>query len=360
MKNLIMHRGGRIATEAEVRAVPKVDFTDTWHPWHHAQVIDCLNQAAEKQKLCIARREYGLSQDGLDLFAVWHLDQGAALENKNLIRYEQDSHYVKSNGTLSIGIRNSMAKRLAVGVCAGFSTFVCDNLAFSSEIVLFRKHTSGLDISELRMIAGGAMEKLFETYPNFIAWLRDLDCYAAEPTQMHAIISAAVFAGVFPGSKMLELKAMLFEKDGRYFPKERSDGRITLAALHGAMTEIIGGARALIGYQRSNNKLNSFLDGAHAFLSNDQIGWLYEKEPNSMTEEELFMKGRQGKCIRCKTRFLFLYPVRLKDAYCGTCGEKLRATTYLLKWPVKFGAASYSEARFIRERRREALLRKKS
>jgi len=45
----------------------------------------------------------------------------------------------------------------------------------------------------------------------------------------------------------------------------------------------------------------------------------------------------QGKCITCRIKFLFDYPKRLKDAYCPFCGEKLRATTYLLKWPLRKG-----------------------
>lgn len=43
--------------------------------------------------------------------------------------------------TLSVGIRNSNDKTFPIGFCIGNRTFVCDNLAFSAEIVIAKKHT---------------------------------------------------------------------------------------------------------------------------------------------------------------------------------------------------------------------------
>lgn len=46
---------------------------------------------------------------------------------------------------------------------------------------------------------------------------------------------------------------------------------------------------------------------------------------------------RQGKCESCKKAFR--WPIdfmRLKDAYCPLCGNKLQATTHLLRWPWIF------------------------
>ncbi len=43
--------------------------------------------------------------------------------------------------TLSVGVRNSNDKKSPIGLCVGSRTYVCDNLAFSSEIVISKKHT---------------------------------------------------------------------------------------------------------------------------------------------------------------------------------------------------------------------------
>ena len=42
---------------------------------------------------------------------------------------------------LSVGVRNSWDKSFPLGFAAGSRVFVCDNLAFRSELVVRRKHT---------------------------------------------------------------------------------------------------------------------------------------------------------------------------------------------------------------------------
>ena len=46
-----------------------------------------------------------------------------------------------SGVSLAVGIRNSTDKSLPLGFCAGSRVFVCDNLAFRSELLVHRKHT---------------------------------------------------------------------------------------------------------------------------------------------------------------------------------------------------------------------------
>ena len=43
--------------------------------------------------------------------------------------------------TLAVGVRNSSDKSFPLGFCAGSRVFVCDNLAFRSELLVRRKHT---------------------------------------------------------------------------------------------------------------------------------------------------------------------------------------------------------------------------
>src|SRR4029450_3088861 len=42
---------------------------------------------------------------------------------------------------LSVGVRNSVDKSFPLGFAAGSRVFVCDNLAFRSELLVRRKHT---------------------------------------------------------------------------------------------------------------------------------------------------------------------------------------------------------------------------
>jgi hypothetical protein len=43
--------------------------------------------------------------------------------------------------TLAVGVRNSVDKSFPLGFCAGSRVFICDNLAFRSELLIRRKHT---------------------------------------------------------------------------------------------------------------------------------------------------------------------------------------------------------------------------
>ena len=48
---------------------------------------------------------------------------------------------VATGVSLAVGIRNSVDKSFPLGFCAGNRVFVCDNLAFRSELMVRRKHT---------------------------------------------------------------------------------------------------------------------------------------------------------------------------------------------------------------------------
>ena len=53
--------------------------------------------------------------------------------------------------SLSVGVRNSCDKSFPIGFCAGTRTFVCDNLAFSSEVVIAKRHTRSERTDSMRV-----------------------------------------------------------------------------------------------------------------------------------------------------------------------------------------------------------------
>lgn len=72
----------------------------------------------------------------------------------------------------------------------------------------------------------------------------------------------------------------------------------------------------------------------------------------------------QGKCLTCRKAFRWTRRVRLKDAYCFYCGDKLRSTTHLLRWPWEdagLKVLTYAEAwRAYNRRKWEAAGRRSS
>jgi hypothetical protein len=121
---LVLHRGAREVTQDELSTVPVPPATSTWFPISHGHVLattlDTLTQAGFE----VTRSSLALSRDDARFFATMDL-----------------STSLTGGVSLAVGIRNSIDKSLPIGFCAGHRTFVCDNLAFSSQIVVARKHT---------------------------------------------------------------------------------------------------------------------------------------------------------------------------------------------------------------------------
>ena len=63
--------GKNRVSEAEVIAVPEVDWTDTFHPIHHKLVISALRTSLDAFGLEVVKAEYVLASEGQKMFSVW-------------------------------------------------------------------------------------------------------------------------------------------------------------------------------------------------------------------------------------------------------------------------------------------------
>lgn len=133
--NLILHCGARAATRAEVNAVACPASTETWHPIPHnrmiTEMITEIERALKATGMQIVSEAYGLNDDDHKMFGLLQVSRTGVADAK-------DHGYV-------IGIRGATDKSLAHGLAVGSSVFVCDNLAFSSEIVFKRKCTMNVE-----------------------------------------------------------------------------------------------------------------------------------------------------------------------------------------------------------------------
>jgi hypothetical protein len=122
---LILHRGGWTASKADLAAVPVPEETESYFPVPYPRFIEEVELHIPRFGLRIEQEEFALAREGKQMFGVLTCTNG------------------HGNGDygLAIGLRNSLDRSLAVGLCLGHRTFVCDNLAFSGEIEMHRKHT---------------------------------------------------------------------------------------------------------------------------------------------------------------------------------------------------------------------------
>lgn len=214
-----------IVTRDVVEAVRPVPFTDTWHPVTHNAVLQTLDDALENSNLEIRKERYSLSLNGLDMFGQWTLNHG-------------------TNGRQwSLGIRNSMQKRFALGVCAGFNIIVCSNLVFSGDYITFRKHTSGLDMDEMRMLANSALKNVLFKMNDLGAWIDGLHNHQLERPAFKTLTYDAMKAGVFAPSKFKEFLNC-------YQAEQALNQESTAYTFHNAVTRLHKGNNLLAQAER--------------------------------------------------------------------------------------------------------------
>ncbi len=124
MSQLILHRGARLVERAELDQVDAPPPTESWFPLRHSQVLFTAERTLADAGFPITRSKLALSQDNARFFGTLDL-----------------STPITEGVTLTVGVRNSTDKTFPIGLCAGNRVFVCDNLAFSAEIYVAKKHT---------------------------------------------------------------------------------------------------------------------------------------------------------------------------------------------------------------------------
>ena len=141
---LCLHAGARHVTREELAKVATPEATRTWRPVPHHEVAGMVAAAAVAEGYTITSEDYGLNQAGTRMFGV--------------LKFAPQGH---PEYTRALGIRNSHDKSFALGLVAGVSVFVCDNMAFGGETAVHRKHTSGIDLAPLLPPAFGRVAQQF-------------------------------------------------------------------------------------------------------------------------------------------------------------------------------------------------------
>jgi hypothetical protein len=98
--------------------------TDTWYPTRHGSVLETVEQMITNAGMVIDKAEYAVSKGGARFFCTLDL-----------------TSEIVPGVKLAIGLRNSHDKAFAINLTAGSRVFVCDNLAFCSDIYVAKKHT---------------------------------------------------------------------------------------------------------------------------------------------------------------------------------------------------------------------------
>jgi hypothetical protein len=219
-------------TEDEVRAIAPVEFTETWRPYSHARILDELSPVVASTGMGVIEKQYSLSSDGLNMFASWVLE-------------------TQINGTRHmVGIRNSMRKSFALGLCSGSYVMVCSNMAFIGDYVEFRRHTKGLTDSELSVFMQHSVPETLKRIDRFAEWHQGLKEIDLSLEAGKILTFDAVEQGIIKPTHFTRFDELYHSKESRY-PR-------SVFGWHEAYTELIRD-RHLSTVMDRTNKMHDFL-----------------------------------------------------------------------------------------------------
>lgn len=121
--SLMLHAGAAAVDYDGLRAVVTPPGTETHIPVPHHELVELVRYTLGFYGHEIAEEAHAVTADGARYFGLMSLK----------------SPY--GDYTDALGLRNSHDKSFPVGIAFGSRVFVCDNLAFTADVVIKRKHT---------------------------------------------------------------------------------------------------------------------------------------------------------------------------------------------------------------------------
>ena len=174
---------GYTASRDTLASVPVPNRTASYGPIAHEQVIEELLSALPRFDLkADSEVKLASARDGAQMFGTLDVCNGVG----------------DADWTFALGFRNSYDKSLPLGLCAGSRVFVCSNLAFSSEIVTRRKHTSRIEVrSEIERL----LQMFVATKGRVTAEIEAMRNYELfTDAQAHDYVCQSVRNGAWPSS----------------------------------------------------------------------------------------------------------------------------------------------------------------
>ena len=253
--SLLLHCDARTNTLDAVNSVKPPEQTETYTPVSHSELIHMVKGHAENTLLDLGyefeSEAYGLAPQ---------LGENFGAKMFGVINYRSPSIQEMA---LSVGIRNSYDQSLSVGVCMGAKVFVCDNLAFSGDIRITRKHTGDV-LGAVDTMIGEAMEVAPMRHRNLQEDADLMKELEITDDQAYALL------GVGYGRGVLAPRHLLRSREAWNKPPQDAFKDRNLWSLYNAMTEALKTATA-------RNVLESH-SRAHALCMNQGVSLIEDGE----------------------------------------------------------------------------------
>lgn len=167
-------------------STPKPTFgknnTISHMPIPHGQLVDLTRKALDRAGLEITEEEHALARGDLRYFG------GFALKGEDMTGEDRK---------IVLGLRNAHDKSFAASVAIGNYMMVCENLCFSSDIKLARKHTRRI-LSDLPRVLSDAIGRLVSHWVDMETRIDQYKNYEMNRQQAADLIVELVDAKAFP------------------------------------------------------------------------------------------------------------------------------------------------------------------
>ena len=213
----------------------------SYQPISHNLLIDKTRKHLDDAGFAIEGECHNLARGGkryFGLFEVSHPDRENA-----------------ERGTI-IGLRNAHDKCFPAGLCAGDAPFVCDNLIFTNNVKLARRHTRHI-LAELDQVIARTLGKLFSFWggqDQRIASYKDFDL--TNP-QVNDLVIRAYKAGAISKTKVVDVVNQWEKSDHPEFWDKNMN------SLYNAFSEVYKGN--LVALPQRSDALHSVLDAEVGF-----------------------------------------------------------------------------------------------
>jgi len=182
--NLMAHCGTQGTTRELLAGVDTPPGSQSWNPIPHHVLVGGVIGSLERGGLSVVTESHVVTPDGSKYFGMFQVDDG-----------NEGDH------GLVVGLRNSHDKTFGAGIVAGDGCFVCDNLCFTGEIKIGRRHTRFIerDLPQLISRAVGGLGKLRQNQEARFAAYRE---YELTDPRAHDLVIQALDARVIPPSRV--------------------------------------------------------------------------------------------------------------------------------------------------------------
>jgi hypothetical protein len=217
--NLILHCGANAVSRDRVAEVLTPSRTESWVPIPHHRLLASVQESLNRSGLHVVTEAHGLTRDGNRYFGLLQVANGTNPDNFGLV----------------VGICNSHDKSFPAALVLGASVFVCDNLSFSGEVKLARKHTAHIerDMPQLVERAVGMLSDLRNTQERRFAAYQSQEL---TESGAHDLIIRAMDSRIVPVTKIPDVLQEWREPRHPEFREGRTAWR-----LFNSFTEILKG-----------------------------------------------------------------------------------------------------------------------